>query len=374
MSTEQQVERDSLNNQQEQLRRFAELRGTEAKLYVDPGFSAKDQNRPAFQDLIRDIRAGVISTVVVTKLDRITRSLKDLVWLLDFFTEHGVEFVSISQQFDTSNPVGRFGLSLLGSVAQLERELTAERVAEDMKARSRRGKWNGGVVPHGYMTQQLCYRRYLQEKAKGSLNGHVVDHQTLKDEISHLESDPTIRAEAEQHSRTLVPLPKTLVINEDEANVIQEIFQLYLRLKSLRGVVHALNSLGLRTRNGQTWATSSIKRIIQNPTYCGSLTYNKREGVDSTSRPRPKSEHIVVEGAVPAIISKEQFVEAQQNPGVPENRNASVQRVQLPTHRTGLLWPLQRQNARLLRLLQAAGQSVPLLSLLESHGKGFLSV
>ncbi|MBI4234222.1 MAG: recombinase family protein, partial [Chloroflexi bacterium] len=312
VSTDQQVERDSLLNQREQLKRFADLRGRQLKLYIDPGVSAKDKDRPAFSELVGDIERGLVDIVVVTKLDRITRSLQDLLWLLDFFQKHGVAFISISQQFDTASPVGRFGLNLLGSVAQLERELTADRVTEDMKARARRGRWNGGIAPHGFISQTLACHLYLEAKARASLNGNGNDQRAVRAEVKRLEADPNVKAEAETHARKIVPASKTLVINEEEAWVIREIFDLYLKHKSFRAVVHALNSQGHRTRNGETWAATSIRRILTNPNYYGALTYNKRRATKHTSVPRPVEEHITVEGALPEIISKERFEEVQR--------------------------------------------------------------
>jgi len=144
VSTEMQVERDSLMNQEEMIAKFARSKRKEYVIYKDAGISAKNKDRPAFQKMLGDIQEGVVETVIVTKLDRITRNLKDLIFLKDFFEEHGVSFVSITQNLDTSTPMGRFSFYILGLVAELEREMTAERVAEDMKGRARRGKWNGG--------------------------------------------------------------------------------------------------------------------------------------------------------------------------------------------------------------------------------------
>lgn len=311
VSTEMQAERDSIVNQQENLKRFAELKGMPLRLYVDAGASGKNTDRSAFQDLIRTIERGEIALVVVTKLDRITRSLKDLIWFLEYCEQHGVKFISITETFDTSTAIGRFGLNLLGNVAQLERELTADRVAGDMRERARRKKWNGGVVPHGFISQSSAYRQYLERIAKESLNGNEHIRAEVLREMKRLEADPATKNEADAWARQRVPSPKTLVVNEQEAQVVREIFNLYLTHKSFRGVVHALNSQGLRTRSGETWASTSVRRILSNPNYYGALTYNKRKGVNRTSKPRPAEEHIIIENALPAIISKEVFNEVQ---------------------------------------------------------------
>ena len=273
--------------------------------------SAKDKDRPAFQEMLDDIRKGSIETVVVTKLDRITRSLKDLIFLKEFFEEHGVSFASITQNLDTSTPMGRFSFYILGLVAELEREMTAERVAEDMKNRAKRKKWNGGVVPYGFTSQIRYYRNWLRNKAMEYVNDSQIGR-SLKEIIQTLGQDPKIKQEALAFARQLIPEPKALYIDPDEAATVKTIYQLYLKHKSFRSVVHSLNSLGIKTREGQYWASTSVHRILQNPIYHGALVYNKRKSSGKTSKPRPKAEHIIVEDVFDPIITKDQFLEVQK--------------------------------------------------------------
>src|SRR5581483_11854883 len=149
VSTDMQVERDALQNQIQALESNAVAQGLRLRLYKDEGISAKDTDRPDLQRLLADVRAGRVRSVIVTKLDRISRSLHDLLDLMQLFEQHGVKFISLRDNIDTSGPVGRFMLHILGAIAELERAITAERVAEDMKLRARRGKWNGGMAPYG---------------------------------------------------------------------------------------------------------------------------------------------------------------------------------------------------------------------------------
>src|ERR687885_370759 len=149
VSTDMQVERDALQNQIQALQAYESTQGLKLRLYRDEGVSAKDTDRPDLQRLLADVRAGRVRSVIVTKLDRISRSLADLLDLMRLFEEHGVKFVSLRDNIDTSGPVGRFMLHILGAIAELERAIPAERVAEDMKLRARRGKWNGGLPPYG---------------------------------------------------------------------------------------------------------------------------------------------------------------------------------------------------------------------------------
>ena len=164
VSTLNQVDRDSLKTQEERLIAYCTASGIkEFKIYREAGFSAKDTKRPAFEDLMRDIKEGKISSVFVIKLDRITRSMDDLLYLTNFFNKYDVKFVSITESIDTSTAMGRAMQYLLGVFAQLEREVTAERVAVDMRHRAIKGKWNGGVVPYGYTTQKLLIKNFQLE-------------------------------------------------------------------------------------------------------------------------------------------------------------------------------------------------------------------
>ena len=107
VSTEMQAERDSIVNQEESIQAFAKSKGEPVRLYKDIGISGKDKERPAFQKLLRAIESGRIDTVVVTKLDRITRSVKDLIYLKELFDKQNVDFVCTTQHLDTSTPMGR---------------------------------------------------------------------------------------------------------------------------------------------------------------------------------------------------------------------------------------------------------------------------
>lgn len=332
VSTEMQAEKDSIINQEDSIVSYARSKGRDFKIYKDIGISAKDKDRPAFKEMIEDVKAGKVDTVIVSRLDRITRSLKDLIYLKELFDEYNVSFVSITQNLDTSTPMGRFSFYVLGLVAQLEREITAERVAEDMKARARRKKWNGGIVPHGFTAQVRLYRDYLKKEAKKILaKTHGMgkeDKRSLKEIVKKLESDSKTREKAKRYARNLVPEEKMLFVDPDEAKVVRKIFNLFLKHQSFRGTVHALNSLGLKTREGKPWPTTTIRRILQNQMYYGALTYNKRKTLGKTSKPRPKEEHIIVEGVFEPIIAKKKFQEVQQiiasNRGTPPVRTDST--------------------------------------------------
>ncbi len=154
VSTTQQIDRESLQTQEERLRQYCKIHGYSIyKVYREEGVSAKDIKRPKLEELMQDIENKKVQAVLVAKLDRITRSLKDLINLIEFFQEHDVKLISLTQNIDTTGSMGRFMLNLLGAVAQVEREMTAERVSEDMHHRALAGKWNGGIIPYGYTTR-----------------------------------------------------------------------------------------------------------------------------------------------------------------------------------------------------------------------------
>lgn len=118
--------------------------------YDDGGFSGGNTNRPALKRLLADIEEGRIDVVVVYKIDRLSRSLGDFAKIVDLFDAHGVTFVSVTQQFNTTTSMGRLTLNILLSFAQFEREVTGERIRDKLAASKAKGMWMGGVPPLGY--------------------------------------------------------------------------------------------------------------------------------------------------------------------------------------------------------------------------------
>src|SRR5690242_11056724 len=147
--------------------------------YDDGGFSGATMDRPALQQLLADITAGRLDTVVVYKIDRLTRSLADFAKIVEVLDGRGASFVSVTQQFNTTTSMGRLTLNVLLSFAQFEREVASERIRDKIAASRRKGMWMGGSVPLGY---------------------------DIKD--------------------------RELVVNEVEATTVQEIFETYVRLGS----------------------------------------------------------------------------------------------------------------------------------------------
>jgi DNA invertase Pin-like site-specific DNA recombinase len=154
--------------------------------YDDGGYSGGSTDRPDLQKLLDDIRARKIDVIVVYKVDRLTRSLADFAKLVELFDAHGVSFVSVTQQFNTTTSMGRLTLNVLLSFAQFEREVTSERIRDKIAASKRKGLWVGGPLPLGYAMKdgkiavvedeaervRLIYRRYLE---LGGVNALVRD-------------------------------------------------------------------------------------------------------------------------------------------------------------------------------------------------------
>lgn len=270
VSTEMQAERESLSTQESRLKAYCTANGfTVRDVYRDRGISAKDTDRPELQRLMEDCRHGNIQVVAVTALDRITRSLRDSIKLMDFFSETGVRFVSITQNIDSSTASGRLMRDILAVFAKFEREAIAERVASNMHQRATAGKWNGGIVPYGY-------------KAVQRISGDR--------KVSELQPEPR------------------------EAEIVKRIFETFLETRSLRKTTHILNSFGLRTRKGVTWAASTIHRILSNPTYVGKVWYGKRRTDAETGKLKPVQVEgwKVTDGQHQAIIPKKLFADAQE--------------------------------------------------------------
>jgi DNA invertase Pin-like site-specific DNA recombinase len=166
-------------------------------LYNDGGFSGGNIERPALKQLIEDVKANRIDTVVVYKIDRLTRSLMDFSKLVEVFDEYGVTFISVTQSFNTTTSMGRLTLNVLLSFAQFEREVTGERIRDKIAASKAKGMWMGGTVPLGYDVEnrhlivnekgaevvRLIYNKYL-ELGSVSLLKEFLDRNCIKSKVT----------------------------------------------------------------------------------------------------------------------------------------------------------------------------------------------
>ena len=188
VSTEAQADEGySLAAQAEKLEAYCRMKGImQFRRYVDGGFSGSNLSRPAVTELVEAIRGGAVERVVVYKLDRLSRSQKDTLYLIeDVFLPHGVDFVSINENIDTGSPYGRAMIGILSAFAQLERENIFLRTRMGMVERVKQGCWpGGGKIPFGYDydtakgilvpnsdadTVREIYARYLEGQSTGRI-------------------------------------------------------------------------------------------------------------------------------------------------------------------------------------------------------------
>ncbi|WP_440897433.1 recombinase family protein [Amphibacillus sp. Q70] len=252
VSTEEQaVEGYSISAQLQTLRQYAELYNWEvSKEYVDEGISGKNiTGRPAMQRLVNDVEKDKFQAILVWKISRLSRNMLDTLTLLDKFELHEVKFVSYSENFDTSTPIGRLVVQLMASIAEMERNTLSENVKLGMKQRALEGEWNGGVV-FGY------------------------------DNID-----------------------KALVVNQREAKIVKLIFQLYADGKGLKAIANHLNKAGFRTKRNHHFSIHGVAQILDNVIYNGKISWMKVEDWDKKRRKGKNSNPIIAQGKHEPIIS-----------------------------------------------------------------------
>ena len=162
------------------------------KVYRDKGYSGKNADRPAFRRLLEDVKRGSVDRILVYRLDRFSRSVADFSRIWQVLQAQGVEFVSVSEQFDTASPMGRAMLHIITVFAQLERETTAERVRDNCRLRAAAGNWTGGPAPYGYdlsgtalrpngqaETVQRIFQRYASDGVSLSALARELNAETI---------------------------------------------------------------------------------------------------------------------------------------------------------------------------------------------------
>lgn len=172
VSTHWQIDKDSLKVQEKELIVYCEmiLGIKDYVVFNDPGYSAKNTDRPKYQEMMERIRSGEFTHLLVWKLDRISRNIIDFAMMSEELKQLGVTFVSKNEQFDTSTAMGEAMLQIIMVFAQFERKQTAERVTAVMLSRAEDGEWNGGRVPYGYLwDKEKRNSPSIQSKPKRSI-------------------------------------------------------------------------------------------------------------------------------------------------------------------------------------------------------------
>ncbi|MCM1039811.1 MAG: recombinase family protein [Ruminococcus sp.] len=219
---------DSVNVQVQMCKDYAGIifkdKDIDFKIYdKDEGFSGKNTNRPSFQELMSDVRAGVLNVVMVYKLDRISRNVQEFSAMYDVFQEYDVAFISVKESFDTTSPMGRTVMYILAAFAQLERENTSERVTDNMLALGAGGKWTGGKLPTG----MTSVRRQTGEK---------------------------------EHSY--------LVVDKNTIWLVKTLYDLILQGYTITKTERYCRDNGIKSQTGKFLNTSQIYGILTNPVYC----------------------------------------------------------------------------------------------------------
>jgi DNA invertase Pin-like site-specific DNA recombinase len=188
--------------------------------YDDGGISGGTLDRPALQRLLSDIEDGLVDVVVVYKIDRLSRSLMDFSKLVEVFDRNNVTFVSVTQSFNTTTSMGRLTLNILLSFAQFEREVTAERIRDKVRASRMKGIFMGGTPPYGYK-----------------------------------------------------PKDRKLVIEETEAKNVRWIFARFLEIGSATELAREVSKRGIRTARGNPMSKNFLYRMLNNRAYIGEAVH-----------------------------------------------------------------------------------------------------
>lgn len=254
-SEEQAAHGISVEAQRELLRGYASLTQAPIEIFEDAGFSGKNTQRPALQRMLTAIRAGGVSSVIVWKLDRLSRSLRDTLTMIeDVFMPLGVSLVSVTESIDTSTPSGRMMLNLLASFAQLEREQDSDRVVMSHKHLARDCRYLGGHIPLGYRI----------------------------DEEKHYHLDPV------------------------RAPIVRHVFDLYLSRSGYTQILSYLNSAEIfpLTGKGKPYTKQDLNFLLKNEIYAG--IYVRKMGADPRHR-ITSPETIRIPGGVPAVLRQDEW-------------------------------------------------------------------
>ncbi len=248
-STEHGLEQEfnSLQNQEESCKAYIASQSFNGwqyyKTYSDAAISGGTMERPALKQMLDDMAHGLVNTVVVYKVDRLSRSILDFHNMMKYFEKYGANFVSITQSFDTSTSMGKLTLNMLLSFAQFEREVSSERVRDKIRASKAKGLWMGGAPRLGY------------------------------DLIN-----------------------KKLVVNPTEAEQVRHLFEKYLELQSVNDLTEYAQQKGIygkrwetakrKMRGGNPISKMSMHRILRDKVYIGQIE-NKKEGTFAKGEHEP---------------------------------------------------------------------------------------
>lgn len=256
VSTGYQIDKDSLPFQKKELKAYCKhilhIDMSRVEIFEDAGRSGKNTKRPAYERMMQKVRAGLVSHVLVYKIDRISRNLVDFSLMYDDFKYNRVTFVSLNEQFDTSSAIGEAVLKIILVFAELERKLTSERVKDIMIGRANEGKWNGARVPYGW--------------------------------------DWDSSAGWPVHSKKEAPFARAM-------------YEMYLEVKSTGKIRDYNNAHKIPTKRGGEWTSKTVGDFLRNPMNKGDYRYNYRES--ARGRKKPADEIVYLEGVFDPLVDPE---------------------------------------------------------------------
>lgn len=249
VSTEEQAKFGySIKAQKEKLLNYALIKEWKIyDIYIDEGLSGKDLNRPKIMKLLKDIEDNKVNNVLVFKIDRLTRSTKDLINLIEFFQKKNCEFNSLTESIDTSSPTGRMFIKIIGLFAEFERETIAERIKLGLERK----------VKEGY-----------------SICSSTVSYGYMKEKGNNIQK-----------------------INKEESYIVKKIYKEYLNGKSIKEIKNELITKNIKTKKDKEWTNKTIRDILKNPNYIGKVRY----GLNN-------KKYFEKEGKHKAIISKSDYI------------------------------------------------------------------
>jgi site-specific DNA recombinase len=258
---EQAFEGTSLDHQVEQMEAYCRVQDWQiAGKYIDPGYSGRDDNRPALRRLLTEAKLGMFQKVLVFKLDRLTRKLRLLLEIEEKLKDYGVSLNSLKETLDTSTAMGKTVFQMFGLVSEWERDTFIERSKSGRIQRYREGCWGPGKPPFGYI--------YDRDKTK------------------------------------------KLVINEEQANVIRRIYDEYAKGKSMWGIANLLNSERIPPRRGgKGWRNTSVRDVLFDPVYKGTQIVNVYKSSKSLPEELPET---AIKIQVPPIVDEAIWSIAQE--------------------------------------------------------------
>ena len=250
-------------------REYAEKNGyTVIKVYEDEGKSARTDDRPAFQEMINEAKKvpKAFDAILIYNQSRFSRNTLDTLTYKNLLKQNGVDVISVTEPFDEESPQGRLINGIITVINEFYSANLGRETIRGQRENANQGFWNGGTPPIGYKVKKI--KRGNAEKS-------------------------------------------ALEIDENWASVVKEIFRLFVNGNGIKKIAILLNERGLKTPRGNLWKPSTVRGILINSAYTGTLVWNKYEKKVKNKKYKDPEKWIVIENAHPQIIDKQIFDSAQ---------------------------------------------------------------